>query len=213
MIGDTVRVRDPLPWLCAVAGVFWFLMFSPWTKELVPFWWTMLAATGTLGASALWFGRADLPRVYRFEPRHLLWGLGAAVVLYGVFFVGHRVSTALFPFATGQIDNIYATRSQASPLTIAVALLCWIGPAEEVFWRGFVQDRLVRRMGPRAGFVWTTAVYTLVHVWSFNFMLLGAALVCGLAWGAIYARSRSVWPGLISHALWDATIFVLLPIQ
>ncbi|NDD62630.1 MAG: MFS transporter, partial [Acidobacteria bacterium] len=158
-------------------GAFWFAMFSPWTKDTLNFWATMLIATGVLGASALWLGKDELARVYRFETRHLVMGLLFAAGLYAVFKVGHVVSTSLFPFAAGQIDNIYATRTQASPSTIALALLLWIGPSEEVFWRGFVQDRLMRRYGDVAGFVVTTAIYALVHIRAFNFMLFGAALI------------------------------------
>jgi NADPH:quinone reductase-like Zn-dependent oxidoreductase len=62
-----------------------------------------------------------------------------AAALYNVFCVGRIVSTALFPFAAGQIENIYATRSQASPAMIATALITWNGPSEEVFWRGGVK--------------------------------------------------------------------------
>lgn len=198
--------------LSLVACAFWFAMFSPWTKGEVNFWYTMLAATGVLGSFALTLGRADLGRIYRFEGRYVLMGVAFAAALYAVFFVGRIVSTKLFPFAAGQIENIYATRSQASPAMIATALMGWIGPSEEVFWRGFVQDRLMRRFGDARGFAITTAIYAVVHVWAFNFMLFGAALVCGLFWGFVYLRTRSLWPGLLSHALWDATIFVFLPV-
>jgi membrane protease YdiL (CAAX protease family) len=43
-------------------------------------------------------------------------------------------------------------------------------------------------------------------------MLFLAALICGLFWGALFKRYRSVWPVLISHALWDVAIFLLFPI-
>ena len=39
-----------------------------------------------------------------------------------------------------------------------------------------------------------------------------AAGLCGLFWGLLYMRTRSVWPGLVSHALWDLVIFVLAPV-
>jgi membrane protease YdiL (CAAX protease family) len=42
-------------------------------------------------------------------------------------------------------------------------------------------------------------------------VLLAAAALCGLFWGAMLLRYRSVWPGLISHALWDVAAFVLFP--
>ncbi len=88
-----------------------------------------------------------------------------------------------------------------------------IGPAEEIFWRGFAQRRMQLAFGPAKGFLVTTAVYALVHIWAFNFMLLMAALICGLFWGWMYLHFKSVWPGLISHAVWDLFIFIIIPIH
>jgi len=56
-------------------------------------------------------------------------------------------------------------------------------------------------------------VYALVHVWSFNFMLVMAALVAGMVWGLIYRINPKALPALVvSHALWDALVFVVWPI-
>jgi len=62
-------------------------------------------------------------------------------------------------------------------------------------------------------FALTTIVYALVHVWSFNFMLVMAALVAGMVWGLIYRINPKALPALVvSHALWDALVFVVWPI-
>jgi len=202
----------PVVALSALAALFWLIMFSPWTAGAVNFWLAMTVAAGVLAGSALLVDRRRLAGPYHFEPRHLLVGGISAALLYGVFFAGHAVSTWMLAFADHQIGGIYATRSEAHPALVGALLLLWIGPAEEVFWRGFVQRRVAERTTPLKGLLITTAVYTLVHVWAFNFMLLGAAGVCGLFWGLMYMRYRSVWPGLVSHALWDLVIFVLLPV-
>ena len=96
-------------------------------------------------------------------------------------------------------------------------LLFVIGPAEELFWRGYVQRTLSRVLtGKKAAdiaFILTALVYALVHIWSFNFMLVMAALVAGAAWGFFYRLCPKALPALIiSHALWDALVFVILPI-
>ena len=96
-------------------------------------------------------------------------------------------------------------------------LLFLIGPAEEFFWRGYVQRTLGKLLpGEHASdhaFLLTAAVYALVHVWSFNFMLVMAALTAGLVWGLVY-RLRPAWlPALVvSHAVWDALVFIIIPI-
>ena len=159
------------------------------------------------------WNREDNGTLYAVQVKWIGIGLAAAAILYLVFFAGDRLTTWLFDFAAPQISNIYGTRSQASPLLIGLLLLLWIGPAEEIFWRGFAQHRLQKKFGAWRGYLLTTAAYALVHIWAFNFMLFTAALVCGVFWGWMFMRFRSVWPGLISHAVWDLTIFVLLPIR
>jgi len=196
-----------------IAAAFWFFMFSPLTAGMANFWFIMVIATGTLGALALTNDRHDLKTLYAFEPRWIVIGLASAVLLYLVFIFGHRISALLFEFSRPQISGIYSTRSQASPAVIGTLLLLWIGPGEEIFWRGFAQRRLAARYGAWKGFLITSLVYAGVHIWAFNFMLFMASLICGLFWGLMYLKYRSVWPGLISHGVWDLAIFVLLPIQ
>ncbi len=199
--------------LCALAAVFWLVLFSPWTVGLANFWSFMVVFASILAGSALLIDRGRLAQIYAFKPRYVVIGVASAVVLYLVFYLGNLVSTRLFTFAESQVAGIYASRAQASPALIALLLLAWIGPAEEVFWRGFVQRRLGERIGPVRGYILASLVYGGVHVWAFNFMLLMAALVAGLFWGAMFIKYGSVWPGIISHALWDAAIFVIWPIQ
>jgi len=196
-----------------IALGFWFMMFSPWTKDSVNFWYAMLAATSVLTFYSLYFGRKDLKTVYRFEFSHIIIGLVSAVVLYLIFYAGNFFSHLLFDFSKQQINNIYSTKEQADKIFIGLALFLWIGPAEEIFWRGFAQHRLMQKYGDFNGFIITTLIYAFVHIWAFNFMLFMAALICGLFWGWMYYRYKSVVPGIISHAVWDAVIFVILPIS
>lgn len=197
----------------AAAAVFWFFMFSPLTAGSVNFWLMMTIAAGSLTALALISDRRELGRLYTFEPRWILIGLVSAAALYMLFLVGDRLSSLLFDFAKPQVSGIYSTRTQASPFIVGTLLLLWIGPAEEIFWRGFAQRRMAEALGRWRGYILTTTVYAAVHLWAFNFMLFMAALICGIFWGWMYMRYRSVWPGLISHAVWDLVIFVLLPVQ
>jgi membrane protease YdiL (CAAX protease family) len=198
--------------LCLLAGLFWFIIFSPWTFGRLNFWAEMVMATGVLAGAALFLGRKDLPSVYRFRRSHLVIGIGSAAVLYLVFLIGDAISTQIFSFAKPEVSSIYRSREQASSLIIGILLFLWIGPAEEVFWRGFIQHRLSKRFGEIRGYLVSSLIYAGVHIWAFNLMLFLAALICGLFWGALFKRYRSVWPGLISHALWDVAIFVLFPV-
>lgn len=144
---------------------------------------------------------------------HTVAGIAIAFALWGIFWIGDQMSQFLFSFARGQVDSVYAMKDGSNPVLIACLLLFLIGPAEEFFWRGYVQKNLSEQFGSNVALVATTAIYTLVHIWSFNFMLVMAALVAGSVWGLIYRLKPSLLPAtVISHAVWDALVFVILPI-
>lgn len=196
-----------------LAAVLWAVMFSPWTAPYVPFWWMMAGSASILSVLATFFR----PRWWmdtRWSLTNIGWGVCIAVGLWGVFWLGDRVSSWLFDFARPQVDLIYGMKSGESPWLLSVLLLLLIGPAEEVFWRGYVQHTLSLRWNPNIGFLVSTLLYAVVHAPSCNFMLLMAALVAGIVWGGLYrlfpARLSML---VISHALWDAAVFVWFPIE
>lgn len=193
-----------------LAAALWFVMFSPWTAPHVNFWLMMTLSALILTTYAFWQG--GRPRL-AFSWQQVVIGVVLAAVLWGVFWIGDKLSQWLFGFARTQVDAIYAIKEGTSPALIAALLLLIIGPAEELFWRGFVQKNMAARWGTNTGMVVATLCYTLIHIWSMNFMLVMAALACGVIWGGLY-RLRPEWlPALIiSHALWDAAAFVVFPL-
>ncbi len=198
-----------------VAAGLWFYMFSPWTAGLTNFWYTMTASALILIFMAWSLGRDSQFSIFifHFSIRQLLLGIALAAALWGVFWVGDKLSSLMFGFARGQVDSIYGMKTGIQPWIIALLLLFIIGPAEELFWRGFVQQQLSLHWDENWGFVVTTAIYTLIHLWSFNFMLIMAALVCGIVWGGLYRLQPKWLPALVvSHAVWDACVFVVFPI-
>ncbi len=169
----------------------------------------MTASALILTMLAIWQG--GRPQL-RCSVSELLLGAGIAVVLWLSFWAGDKVSQWLFAFARPQVDLIYDMKSGASPTLIGLALLFIIGPAEEIFWRGFVQRTLTARFSATRAFVFTTLVYTLIHVPSGNFMLVMAAMTCGIAWGGLYRLFPQHFTAIVlSHALWDAAAFVWFP--
>ena len=197
----------------SVAIVFWFVMFSPWTAPYVNFWYTMMLAAGTLTGLSLWFGK-DWRSAISFNIKDVLLGLLSAAVLWGVFYFGDAISKLIFDFARPQVDTIYSMRDGESQIFLALSLLFWIGPAEEIFWRGYIQRKLEEtKYGRWGAFIITTIIYALVHIWAFNFMLFMAAFICGAFWGLMYMYNRNLLTVLISHAVWDVAVFILFPIM
>lgn len=195
-----------------LAAVLWTLMFSPLTAPYVNFWWAMTASAAALSLLAIKF-RPSLWREIRFSLSEILLGVAIAVALWLVFWVGDKVSQLMFDFARPQVDTIYGMKSGESLWLLTFLMLFIIGPAEEIFWRGYVQRTLSERVNPNMGFILTIAVYSLVHAGSCNFMLTMAALVAGFAWGVLYRFFPQHFGAIIlSHALWDVAVFIWFPI-
>lgn len=195
-----------------LAAVLWAVMFSPLTAPRVSFWWMMTGSALTLAAVATVF-RPRWWKDTRWSVMNVCLGVVIAAGLWGVFWTGDKLSAWLFDFARPQVEVIYGMKGGESPWLLSVLLLVLIGPAEEVFWRGYVQHVLARKWNPNAGFVVATLLYALVHLPSCNFMLVMAALVAGTVWGALYRFFPGRFSALvISHAVWDAAVFVWFPI-
>ena len=143
----------------------------------------------------------------------VLIGTALAALLWGFFWVGDRLSSLMFDFARPQVDMIYGMKAGENPLMLTLLMLFIIGPAEEIFWRGYIQKNLSAKWNPNVGFIVATLIYSLVHVSKFNFMLIMAAAVAGFVWGLAYRFfPERLGAIIISHALWDCAVFIWFPI-
>lgn len=196
-----------------LAAVLWTVMFSPWTAPNVNFWWMMTGSACMLSLCASLFSPGWWKRI-RITPGEVLAGIAIAAALWGIFWVGDKLSQLMFDFARPQVDTIYGMKEGESPWLLTGLMLFLIGPAEEIFWRGYVQQKLSDRWNPNKGFVVATLIYALVHAGSLNFMLTMAALVAGAAWGLLYRFFPKHFTAIvISHALWDVAVFIWFPIM
>ena len=205
-------LKKPAAGVLLAAGL-WTIMFSPWTAPHVNFWVMMTCSGAALTIFTTW-ARPGWWKEVRLKFSDMMLGITLAAALWGVFWLGEFFSTLLFDFARGQVDSIYGMKEGENPLVLTLLMLLIIGPAEEIFWRGFIQNRFSARWNPNTGFIVTTLVYSLVHLSKFNFMLIMAAMVAGLVWGLAYRFfPERLGAIIISHALWDCAVFIWFPIM
>ena len=186
-----------------IAAFLWFFMFSPWTSGIFNFWTAMSFSAIVLMNMAFALRPQCWIEDVKFDWKNIAGGVGLAVVLWGVFWLGDKASAWLFDFARPQVELIYGMKNGENPWLLSILLLILIGPAEEIFWRGYVQNALSKRWSPNVGFIVTTLVYALVHIWSFNFMLvlqivsaeIGSidCVACSVGCGGICCVSDLTW--------------------
>jgi len=120
----------------------------------------------------------------------LLWGAD-------LFFADERVIESLDAWGAGP--------SQAGPLLLIMLVLN--GPAEELYWRGFVHGRL-GGMARRPAVALAALAYASYHGVTIGalfgslplaILLTTVVWVAGYAWGWLRERYGNVWPALLSH--------------
>jgi len=196
-----------------IAAVLWTVMFSPWTAPYVNFWVMMTCSGLTLTLYSTWASPGWWKEI-RFDLSNILIGIALAAALWGVFWVGDKLSSLMFDFARPQVDMIYGMKAGENPWVLTALMLLIIGPAEEIFWRGYLQRNFASRWNPDVAFVVTVLMYSLVHISKFNFMLIMAAMVAGFVWGLAYRLyPEKLGALIISHALWDCAVFIWFPIM
>lgn len=200
-----------------LAATMWFIMFSVSTDFTNTihhnyFWYAMSTSTFLLTLYSLLNQKDKLKSLFKFEIKYVWIGIIHAVLLYLLSRFGMWLLMYLFDWAAPQIEAIYQTRNQANPYLIGSLLVFLIAPAEEIFWRGFIQDKFIQKYGLKIGTLIGIFLYVFVHIWAFNPLLLLAALVLGVHWSIMYSKFGSIVPGIISHSIWDCLIFVVLPV-
>lgn len=166
--------------------------------------WERMTITGLVLGNMALANDTELRRL-RFRERDIALGLLSAAGLYAIFRVGDRTARAVMPSGSQEIGDIYALRSLRPKPEIATRLATVIGPAEELFWRGFVQ----RRVGAAGAAI----SYGGAHLVTGNATLIGAATVAGIYWGLLRAIGMSMPALITSHVAWDIWIFLLAPTE
>lgn len=193
--------RDPLVavGLAIAAGMFGLTFRGARSR-----FWERMTLTGLVLGTMAVANDADLRRI-RFRERDIALGLLSAAGLYAIFQAGDRMARAVMPRGSQEIGDIYALRSLRPKSEIAVRLATVIGPAEELFWRGFIQ----RRIGAPGAAI----AYGGVHLVTGNATLIGAATIAGSYWGLLRALGMSMPALITSHVAWDIWIFLLAPTE
>jgi membrane protease YdiL (CAAX protease family) len=142
--------------------------------------------------------------------RGLVLGLGLGIVLAGgtllvfrffgeVFLADHNVPEVLGQWGVGP-DKM--------PLLFWFMILI-NGPAEELYWRGFVHREMSDRQ-PRSQAILLIAacyasyhgvtVFLLVGDLKIALLFLAAIFAAGCGWGWLREKTGSVWPALLGHS-------------
>ena len=148
--------------------------------------------------------------------------IGLAFVAIGVTgaglgFLGDALGIAFMaPDQSGAIDRFGDLAGNTPLYALWVAILCIAGPAEELYFRGFMITQLERAFGrslpaTAISIVLPAVIFGLGHVYYQGLRGLVVTGGIGLTLGTLFVLyRRNVWPLMIAHAGFNIMVFTAL---
>lgn len=205
---STTAARPPSTLLDAIGGVVAFFLAG------------LLEAVFLIAPLVIVFSRR-LPRAtlrerlgwLGFRATPLLPALGVIVValiigLGGSILYSQLITALHLPLQTN--SETLLKEGQAAPLTTIglLAAAALVAPfCEEVFFRSFIFVGLLKRVPLWPSVILSAAIFGVAHA---DIGSLAPLFVIGLALAWARWRSDSVWPGIVVHAINNATAAVVL---
>lgn len=164
-----------------------------------------------LAIGAIWMALAGYPAVHRPDPlRDTIAFAALLALLRGLEWVFSRLFPDSFRASEALHSQIgWAMREQGITYHQALALAVASGVAEEVLFRGAIQNAL---FGGTVGMVLQAAIFAAFHpvpdrrAWVYP-LFVG---IIGLLFGASYLFTGSLIPGMMAHYINNARGFYLL---
>lgn len=197
-----MRINKQLIGAIAIAHILLFLCFYLFSEV---FW--LLFTLSLLTLALLSYKSTSWKRV---TFNHIVIGFGSGVLLYLVFFIGKQLMLTLFPTMITDLQALYELIAPKENWHY-VSLILVIIPAEELFWRGYVQRNL-EKSSLRYPVVLAAVLYMSAHLYAGALLLLVAALMAGMVWGYLYKRTGTMTVPLLSHLVFDLLLLVFFPL-
>jgi len=176
-------------------------------------------AVGFAVTAAVYLGYQGLHvsylRIQRPTVRHLGWVVAGTVALLGIALV-LGVAVEWLPIdepSDHQVIELAEQRPSLMLVMIPLSLL-FVGPGEELLFRGVIQTRLVDIYDERVGIVVTSLIFAVAHVPAYlgEGLELSLAILFSLSLviGWLYERTDNLVVPALVHGIYNAVLFALV---
>jgi membrane protease YdiL (CAAX protease family) len=153
-------------------------------------------------------------RVLLRPSRRLLFiGFGSGLAMAGVTYLGYWLVIAVVPAVRPSVQQLFALFWQPPGPVLQLHWLLAIVVAEELLWRGLWPTLTDARRRPWLGAGVAVVLYAIGQSGSGSPMVVALAVACGAVWTAQRMWTRSLWPPLLTHAIWNLLVLVWFPLE
>lgn len=193
-------------WVLYIPAAYLLLYFTFSNSNI--FWYMYTFTTLLFIAASFVHGKME-DEVQTWE--FLIFGVGYGTLTYGLIAAGFHLFSI---FSNQTILSVENFLESYGPTTVwhYLLLMLIIAPGEELFWRGFIQQKLKAYMSPF--FAVVTAALLFGFSLSFSGFWLGVIAACfsGFIWGLLYEWKRSMPLIIIAHITMTILLFLVLPL-
>lgn len=142
---------------------------------------------------------------------YLLFGIGYGTIIYGIVKIGHLILPYIDKGSTNEVKSFLAYYAPQS-IWHYIFLVLIIVVGEEMFWRGYVQQKLKLFTSPFVAVVITSLLFSISLAISGFAAGAIAALLVGLILGGLYEWKKSLPLIIIAHETFVILLFLVLPL-
>lgn len=139
-------------------------------------------------------------------------GIISGFLLYIIFWIGNK-GIYFFHLPFGQSIKTLYHYYAPTKLWEYLALIIVAAPGEEIFWRGFIQKTLLKSLRSYKAIFIGAILYASTQIYSGELILIFGTFLCGIAWGSLYFWKKSMPLVIVSHILFDLTLFLFIPLS
>jgi uncharacterized protein len=188
-----------------LAHILLFISF----QTNIPFWFIFPFTFFILSILGIRFGELEM----KGKLQHTMgYGIFSGLLLYFIFHIGKWMIQFIYP---PLLENLLAVYSYVEPkevwhyLILFTIIIC----GEELFWRGYIQPKLISLLSSKyLGISFTAGLYASVNLYAGSSIFVVASVVGGLFWGFLYMWKRNMVLNIVSHIVFDLFLIVLFPL-
>lgn len=143
--------------------------------------------------------------------KYLIYGIGYGTITYGIIRLGSLILTKISDNFTKQLHS-FLTSYGPNNIWHYLLLIFIIVVGEELFWRGFVQQKLKHFVPPFISVIITSILFALFLAISGFIPGILAAFVVSLIFGFLYEWKKSIPLIIVSHEVFVLLLFLILPL-
>ena len=135
----------------------------------------------------------------------VLWAIIAVVLAFTIIIAIDLVLIAL-GYDLTDVSNITQLESLFSlPLIIVLIIIQPI--AEEIFYRGFLLDKLTTYKGPWFALIITSILFGAAHLLYYNIYPAVLSAIAGMVFGFVVIKTKNLTTGIIAHISFNVISF------